>query len=162
MLSGDWSSDVCSSDLFHDKFVNIDGGDILSVAYQLNVAEAADITHTACTVKRVEDGREGRKGVGTRLHDLSHHVDLDSTDITQSQTDVGSRVGSIVQTVINLIQGALQIVVGGGDCHTAKVDKNTETHQFQAEVRQLLDIVINALYSDREIFVRGTSRAARC
>ncbi len=33
-------------------------------------------------------------------------------------------------------------------------DMNTETHQFQAEVRQLLDIVINALYSDREIFVR--------
>lgn len=31
---------------------------------------------------------------------------------------------------------------------------NTETHQFQAEVRQLLDIVINALYSDKEIFVR--------
>ncbi len=31
---------------------------------------------------------------------------------------------------------------------------NTETHQFQAEVRQLLDIVFNALYSDREIFVR--------
>ncbi len=31
---------------------------------------------------------------------------------------------------------------------------NTETHQFQAEVRQMLDIVINALYSDREIFVR--------
>lgn len=31
---------------------------------------------------------------------------------------------------------------------------NTETHHFQAEVRQLLDIVINALYSDREIFVR--------
>ena len=30
---------------------------------------------------------------------------------------------------------------------------NTATHQFQAEVRQLLDIVINALYSDREIFV---------
>jgi hypothetical protein len=29
------------------------------------------------------------------------------------------------------------------------------THQpFQAEVRQLLDIVINSLYTDREIFVR--------
>ncbi|MBP7948792.1 MAG: molecular chaperone HtpG [Verrucomicrobiales bacterium] len=27
-------------------------------------------------------------------------------------------------------------------------------HQFQAEVRQLLDIVINSLYTDREIFVR--------
>jgi molecular chaperone HtpG len=28
------------------------------------------------------------------------------------------------------------------------------THTFQAEVRQLLDIVINSLYTDREIFVR--------
>lgn len=29
-----------------------------------------------------------------------------------------------------------------------------ETHQFQAEITQLLDIVINSLYTDREIFVR--------
>ena len=28
------------------------------------------------------------------------------------------------------------------------------THQFQTEVRQLLDIVIHAFYSDREVFVR--------
>ena len=75
-------ADVILCVAFHDKFVNIDGGDILSVAYQLNVSEAADITHAACTVKRMEDGREGRKGVGTRLHDFSHHIDLDSTDIT--------------------------------------------------------------------------------
>lgn len=31
---------------------------------------------------------------------------------------------------------------------------NTTTHPFQAEVRQLLDIVIHALYSDKEIFIR--------
>ena len=30
----------------------------------------------------------------------------------------------------------------------------TNTHQFQTEVRQLLDIVIHAFYSDREVFVR--------
>jgi TNF receptor-associated protein 1 len=30
----------------------------------------------------------------------------------------------------------------------------TTTHTFQAEVRQLLDIVINSLYTDREIFLR--------
>jgi molecular chaperone HtpG len=30
----------------------------------------------------------------------------------------------------------------------------TETHTFQAEVRQLLDIVIHSLYTDREIFIR--------
>lgn len=29
-----------------------------------------------------------------------------------------------------------------------------ETHQFQAEIRQLLDIVIHSLYTNREIFVR--------
>ena len=31
---------------------------------------------------------------------------------------------------------------------------SNSTHQFQTEVRQLLDIVIHAFYSDREVFVR--------
>ncbi len=31
---------------------------------------------------------------------------------------------------------------------------NPTTHTFQAEVRQLLDIVINSLYTDKEIFIR--------
>lgn len=30
----------------------------------------------------------------------------------------------------------------------------SETQSFQAEVRQLLDIVIHSLYTDKEIFVR--------
>src|SRR5688572_1707820 len=30
----------------------------------------------------------------------------------------------------------------------------TETHTFQAEIQQLLDIVIHSLYTDKEIFVR--------
>ena len=34
------------------------------------------------------------------------------------------------------------------------LDKNKETRGFQAEVKQLLDIVIHSLYTDREIFVR--------
>ena len=29
-----------------------------------------------------------------------------------------------------------------------------EKHEFQAEVKQLLDIVINSLYTDKEIFIR--------
>ncbi len=33
-------------------------------------------------------------------------------------------------------------------------DKKTERHEFQAEVRQLLDIVIHSLYTDKEIFAR--------
>lgn len=33
-------------------------------------------------------------------------------------------------------------------------DSNVENHTFQAEVRQLLDIVIHSLYTDKEIFIR--------
>jgi TNF receptor-associated protein 1 len=33
-------------------------------------------------------------------------------------------------------------------------DTHTHSHSFQAEVRQLLDIVIHSLYTDKEIFVR--------
>jgi len=29
-----------------------------------------------------------------------------------------------------------------------------ETHHFQAEIQQLLDIVIHSLYTDKEIFIR--------
>ena len=32
--------------------------------------------------------------------------------------------------------------------------QNTEKHEFQAEVKQILDIVVNSLYTDKEIFVR--------
>ncbi|MCB1077602.1 MAG: molecular chaperone HtpG, partial [Verrucomicrobiae bacterium] len=34
------------------------------------------------------------------------------------------------------------------------MSENNHTHAFQAEVRQLLDIVIHSLYTDKEIFVR--------
>ena len=35
-----------------------------------------------------------------------------------------------------------------------KDKKKTETRKFKAEVKQVLDIVINSLYTHREIFVR--------
>ena len=31
---------------------------------------------------------------------------------------------------------------------------NPERHEFQAEVKQVLDIVVHSLYTDKEIFVR--------
>ena len=34
------------------------------------------------------------------------------------------------------------------------MSKKPKTHEFQAETRQVLDIVVNSLYKDKEIFVR--------
>ena len=33
-------------------------------------------------------------------------------------------------------------------------EKNAERHEFRAEVKRLMDIVVNSLYTDKEIFVR--------
>ena len=36
-------------------------------------------------------------------------------------------------------------------------------HEFQAETKQVLDIVVNSLYKDKEIFIRELiSNAVRC
>lgn len=37
---------------------------------------------------------------------------------------------------------------------STKTSENTERHQFEAEVGQLLDLMINALYSQRDVFLR--------
>ncbi len=38
--------------------------------------------------------------------------------------------------------------------HMGEAISMSETFQFQAETRQLLNILIHALYTDREIFLR--------
>ena len=70
----------------------------------MDIAQTTDVTHTASAIKRMEDRRERRKGVGAGLNDLTHHIDLDRTDIAQGQADIGTGVGHAVQTIINLIQ----------------------------------------------------------
>ena len=35
------------------------------------------------------------------------------------------------------------------------MEKQTQTHKFKAEVKQLLDILTHSLYTNREIFYTG-------
>lgn len=42
----------------------------------------------------------------------------------------------------------------GGYCDTMSTTANVETHEFQAETRRLLDLVIHSLYTHKEIFLR--------
>ena len=96
-------ADVILDIAFHDELVDVDRGDVFAVTYQLHIAEAAYVADSTRTVKRMEDSREGRKGVSARLDHFTHHIDLDGTDAAQSQTDVGSGVVRIIKTIIYLV-----------------------------------------------------------
>ena len=88
---------------FHDKLVDVDCGNVLTVTYQLDITKATYVTHTSCTIKCMEYSRKGRKRVSARLDNFTHYIDLNSTDAAQSQTDVRSGVIRIIKTIIYLV-----------------------------------------------------------
>jgi len=60
----------------------------------------------------------------------------------------------VVEDVVEEVEETEEVNDGFSDEERAFIAENTESHQFQAEVNRLMDIIINSLYSNREIFVR--------
>merc|ERR1719507_2112578 len=47
-----------------------------------------------------------------------------------------------------------KIIDGFSDADRAKMAEGSEKHEFQAEVNRLMDIIINSLYTDKQVFLR--------
>ena len=67
----------------------------------------------------MEDGGEAAQGIGTRLHHLTHHIDLDGTGIAQGQTDFQIAFGT-VETAVRLAQHLLEVIIGRAHGHAAQ------------------------------------------
>merc|ERR1719183_2845185 len=50
--------------------------------------------------------------------------------------------------------GEDKVVDGFSDTDRAKMGESSEKHEFQAEVNRLMDIIINSLYTDKQVFLR--------
>merc|ERR1711979_25816 len=50
--------------------------------------------------------------------------------------------------------GESKVVDGFSDEDRAKMSEGSEKHEFQAEVNRLMDIIINSLYTDKQVFLR--------
>merc|ERR1719478_654605 len=47
-----------------------------------------------------------------------------------------------------------KIVDGFSQADREKMSSGSEKHEFQAEVNRLMDIIINSLYTDKQVFLR--------
>merc|ERR1719145_434930 len=47
-----------------------------------------------------------------------------------------------------------KVVDGFSEEDRAKMTEGSEKHEFQAEVNRLMDIIINSLYTDKQVFIR--------
>jgi len=47
-----------------------------------------------------------------------------------------------------------KVVDGFSETDRAKMSESSEKHEFQAEVNRLMDIIINSLYTDKQVFLR--------
>ena len=56
-------------------------------------------------------------------------------------------------------ESAEKVVDGFSDTDRAKMTEGSEKHEFQAEVSRLMDIIINSLYTDKQVIAACMSQA---
>jgi len=74
--------------------------------------------------------------------------DSDSSDAPTSTTPDNQDEGSAP------VEESSSLIDGFTEEQRKELDKNAESHEFQAEVGRLLDILINSLYTQKDIFIR--------
>jgi len=69
-------------------------------------------------------------------------------------------VGLLANCLLNFVKAeeeaadAEKVVDGFSDSDRAQMAESSEKHEFQAEVSRLMDIIINSLYTDKQVFLR--------
>lgn len=67
-------------------------------------------------------------------------------------------IGLIASSALDFVRAeeeeAAKLVDGFSDEDRAKMEEGFEKHEFQAEVSRLMDIIINSLYTDKQVFIR--------
>ena len=63
----------------------LDMSDHLTLADELDITESSQTAHSTCSMEGMIDVRERREVIGTWISDLTHHVDLDGPDVTESK-----------------------------------------------------------------------------
>ena len=73
-------------------FINVDGGNLLSVAEHADVAQRAQLVDAAGSIQRIEGGRKAGEGVGAGTHDFAHHLDLQRADAAHGELEMAVAV----------------------------------------------------------------------
>ena len=73
--------DVAALLTVEDVVIDVDDGDKLVVAIDLDIAERTQVADATSQVEGVEYGGKGRDGIGARRVDLTHHIDQDGVGL---------------------------------------------------------------------------------
>ena len=73
--------DVATLLAVEDVVIDVDDGDKLVVAIDLDIAERTQVADATSQVEGVEYGGKGRDGIGARRVDLAHHIDQDGVGL---------------------------------------------------------------------------------